>query len=82
MCFFKNLGEKEEQPPPVAVFVVQDLTLTLAPSIKVLVESKDESDLIPTAHIYIELKGRSSCIKLTVSLEQIVMVAGAVIAPY
>jgi len=44
----KISGEKEEHPPPVAVSVVQDSTLTLAPLIKVLVESKEESDLLPT----------------------------------
>ena len=41
-------SEKEEQPPPVAVFVFQDLTLTREPSFRVLVVNTLESDLDPT----------------------------------
>ena len=41
-------GEIEEQPPPVAVSVVNDSTVTVWPSIRVLVANSKLSDLAPT----------------------------------
>ena len=41
-------GEIEEQPPPVAVSVVNDSTVTVCPSIRVLVAKTKLSDLAPT----------------------------------
>ena len=41
-------GEIEEQPPPVAVLVVNDSTVTVCPSIRVLVTNRKLSDLAPT----------------------------------
>ena len=41
-------GEIEEQPPPVAVSVVNDSTVTVCPSIRVLVTKRLLSDLAPT----------------------------------
>ena len=41
-------GEIEEQPPPVAVSVVNDSTVTVCPSIRVLVTNRKLSDLAPT----------------------------------
>ena len=41
-------GEIEEQPPPVAVSVENDSTVTVCPSIRVLVANRKLSDLAPT----------------------------------
>ena len=41
-------GEIEEQPPPVAVSVVNDSTVTTCPSIRVLVTNLLLSDRAPT----------------------------------
>ena len=41
-------GEKDEQPPPAAVLVVKDSTVTTCPSIRVLVAKLLLSERAPT----------------------------------
>ena len=72
-------GEIEEQPPPVAVSVEKDSTVTVCPSIRVLVTNRKLSDLAPTGlpSILKICDNPSVAVKVTVSLPQIATVSGA-----
>ena len=76
-------GEIDEQPPPAAVFVLKDSTVTTCPSINVSVAKILLSERVPTGLPSI-LKindNPSVAVKVTVSLSHIATVLGAAVAP-
>ena len=76
-------GEMEEQPPPAAVLVVKDSTVTTCPSISVLVAKLLLSVRVPTT--LPSIRKINDCpavaVKVTVSLSHIATVAGAETPP-
>ena len=72
-------GEIDEQPPPVAVFVSKDSTVTTCPSISVLVAKFAAFDRAPTGipSILKICDNPSVAVKVTFSLSHIATVLGA-----
>ena len=76
-------GEIDEQPPPVAVSVSKDSTVTTCPSISVLVAKILESERAPTGISSIKkmCDNPSVAVKVTFSLSHIATVLGAITPP-